>query len=97
MDPSVACLIHWQVLMDVRSMFKPKQNIALRYGVDPAHLTAGPKWWTSDEYRLPEWVFLRKTSVPRRNVQQAFRTLSRRLFTTETVVLELQVSHSTFA
>lgn len=41
--------------------------------------------------QVPEWRLLRRTGVPRRNVQQAYRSLSRRLFNTETVVLDLQV------
>ena len=67
-----------------------EQDTAERYHIDPAHLSAGPKWWTNEEYHLPDWRLLRQTSVSRRKVQSAFRWISRRLFCTETVVLELQ-------
>jgi hypothetical protein len=43
---------------------------------------------------VPEWSLLRKTGVSHRNVQASYRSISRRLFSTEQVVLDLQVSQS---
>jgi len=78
------------IIPDTVVIFWFEQETAERNHIDPGHLSAGPKWWTNEEYRLPDWRLHRQTSISRRKVQTAFRVISRRLFCTETVVLELQ-------
>ncbi|KAH8085006.1 dynein light chain binding protein [Aureococcus anophagefferens] len=47
-------------------------NLVGLLDIDPAHLRAAPRWWTSVEHRTYEWRVLRKTGVARRRVHRAF-------------------------
>ncbi|KAH8043393.1 dynein light chain binding protein [Aureococcus anophagefferens] len=57
--------------------------------IDPAHLRAAPRWWTSVEHRTYEWRVLRKTGVARRRVHRAFYAAATQLRVVERVMYEL--------
>ncbi len=66
----------------------PERRRAL--GVERGHLTAGPRWYQSQEYLIPEWRVLRRTGVSRARVRRAALALKRRLCSVETVMVGLE-------
>jgi dynein heavy chain len=54
-------------------------------------LRASPNLWISTEFSGMDWRVLRKTGVPNVNVSKAFLRMSRRLFTTEPIMLALHL------
>jgi len=64
-------------------------NLVGLLDIDPAHLRAAPRWWTSVEHGTYEWRVLRKTGVARRRVHRAFYAAATRLRVVERVMYEL--------
>ncbi|KAH8057325.1 dynein light chain binding protein [Aureococcus anophagefferens] len=64
-------------------------NLVGLLDIDPAHLRAAPRWWTSVEHRTYEWRVLRKTGVARRRVHRAFYAAATQLRVVERVMYEL--------
>lgn len=59
-------------------------------GIERGHLTAGPRWYQSQEYLIPEWRVLRQTGVSRARVRRSALALKRRLCAVETVMVGLE-------
>lgn len=59
-------------------------------GIERGHLTAGPRWYQSQEYLIPEWRVLRHTGVSRARVRRSALALKRRLCSVETVMVGLE-------
>lgn len=59
-------------------------------GIERGHLTAGPRWYQSQEYLIPEWRVLRQTGVSRARVRRSALALKRRLCSVETVMVGLE-------
>lgn len=59
-------------------------------GIERGHLAAGPRWYHSQEYLIPEWRVLRQTGVSRARVRRSALALKRRLCSVETVMVGLE-------
>lgn len=59
-------------------------------GIEQGHLTAGPRWYQSQEYLIPEWRVLRQTGVSRARVRRFALALKRKLCSVETIMVGLE-------
>lgn len=59
-------------------------------GIERGHLLAGPRWYQSQEYLIPEWRVLRQTGVSRARVRRSALALKRKLCSVETIMVGLE-------